>query len=299
MSDLSYLQDAAWLAEREKKWIDYSKRWLFEAPVEEVRLMKAYFFDGNVKHLLTDSYNITLSDVISIAPINDAWLVINNISEYWFWVLESPDSRDYYQSISDVDQRFIYHFNSVFSRKGDYLQSDVCISLFFWLYGKTYQGNRAVSLSHDGREVSIPVDIDVNKLSYDLLNGIIKYIWRQGEGQNICIFKAFIPYFLSIYPKMSPICFDTKLPELDEFEGDDGKRYFEKYWIWNRWLLTALNGFVSEYEEDEGIEELVCNDGEAFVQLNEGLNALQMPEEFFRLKEFVLKHKGESLYASE
>jgi hypothetical protein len=85
----------------------------------------------------------------------------------------------------------------------------------------------------------------------------------------------------------------------EEPEADDGKKYFRKYWIWNRWLLTTLNGFISEYEEEEEIEELICNDEAALIQLREGINALDMPEEFYRLQEFVLKHEGDSLYASE
>lgn len=299
MSDLSYLQDTTWLAEREDKWDKYSKRWLYDSPEEELAVRKAYFFDGNIKHLLTDSYDITLYHVINNSPLNDLNLLIQAISEYWFWVLESPSSRDNVEFIPDVNERFMGSMHAIFSRKDDHLAPEICINLFSWLYGNNYQGDRAVTLIHDGQETSIPVAIDVDALCFNLLSGIILALWRQDEGENISIFKALIPYFLSIYPYMSSICFESKLPDSDEFEGDDGQKYFEKYWIWNRWLLTTLNGFISEYEEEEDIEELVCNDEAALTQLREGLDALQMPEEFYRLQEFVQKHKGESLYASE
>lgn len=53
MSDLAYLQDPIWLAEREQKWQILAKEWLSEKPKEEVASRKAYFFDGNIKHLPT------------------------------------------------------------------------------------------------------------------------------------------------------------------------------------------------------------------------------------------------------
>lgn len=299
MNDLPYLQDETWIEEREKKWNKYSNRWLFDSPAEEVELRKAYFFDGNVKHLLTDSYEVTLYNVISDSPFNDSSLVVRSISEYWFWVLESPAIRDYVELIPDIEERFMGSMHSIFSHKDDNLHPDVCTGLFFWLYGDSYQGDREVTLTHNGQSVSIPIKVDVDKLSFDLLNGIISYFWYTDEGENISIFKIFIPYFLSIYPKMSPVCFATKLPDSDESEGDGGKKYFEKYWIWNRWLLTTLNGFISEYEEEEDIEELICNDEAALIQLREGLDSLKMPKEFYRLQEFVLIHEGNSLYASE
>jgi len=298
MNDISYLKDSIWLKEREEKWKAYSNRWLYDFSDKEKSIARAYFFDGDVHHLMTDEYPSTLSDVISTTPINDIDSVIKAISEFWFWVLEKPESRDYFESIQEVNKRFLYHFHSIYCRKGDYVSPNVCVGLFSWLYGETYEGNRTVELSHKDKDTSIPIEIDTDQLSFDLLRGIIKYLWRQDEGANICIFKSFIPYFLSIYPYMSSICFDTRLPRTDDFESN-GKKYFRKYWLYNRWLLSTLNSFISEYEEDEEIEELVCNDGEALTQLKDGLESIEMPDDFYRLKAFVLRHEGDSLYASE
>jgi hypothetical protein len=299
MSDLSYLQDEKWLAEREVKWEGFSEEWLNSSPEDKVQRLKSYFFSGGIKYLLTDSYDITLSYVISLTPFTETDLVIESITEFWFWVLESPDSRDYYEFITDLNERFIYHFHAIFSRKDDNLHPDICVKLFFWLYGETYQKDREITLNHNGRTVTINVNIDVDELAHELMSGIIDYLWMKDEGENICIFKSFIPYFLSIYPHMSPCCFSTTLPDESEFIGDDGKEYRRSWYIWNRWLLTTLNGFITKYEIDDGIDELVCNDEDALTQLKDGLKALQMPEEFYRLQEFVLKHKGKSLKASE
>jgi hypothetical protein len=298
MSDLSYLLDSAWLAEREKKWEKYSKRWLYDFSEKEKNIARSYFFDGDVRHLMTDEYPSTLSDVISTTPMNDADKVIKAISEFWFWVLEKPESRDYFENIPEINKRFLYHFNAIYSRKGDCISPNVCVGLFAWLYGRTYEKSRVVDLQHNGKSISIPLKVEKDQLSFDLLSGIIKYLWRQDEGENICIFKSFIPYFLTIYPHMSPICFDTKLPREKKFEIN-GEKYDRKYFIWNRWLLTNLNGYISEYEEEEEVEELVCSDKEALAQLKEGLESIDMPCEFYRLKEFVLRYKGDSLYASE
>ncbi len=299
MTDLAYLQDKAWIAEREEKWKVYSNRYFFDVPEKESQFARSYFFDGDIRHLMTDEYQSTLTDVISTSPINDTSVVIESISKYWFWVLEKPDSRDRYENTPDIEERFLYHFNSVFSPKGDYSHPDVCIGLFHWLYGDSYKSDRVRTLTHQGKTVVIPVKIDVDALTNSLMYGIIDYLWTKEDDENICIFKDFIQYFLSIFPYMSPICYDTRLPRAKSLDGSVNNRKLRKCCLANRWFLTTLNGFISEYEEEAGIEELKCNDDEAFAQLKEGLSNLKMPEEFYRLQEFVLKHEGDSLYASE
>jgi hypothetical protein len=299
MSDLSYLQDRAWLVEREKKWKEFSKRWLYDHSAKERGMAKSYFFDGDVRHLMIEESPFSLSVVISITPINDIKLVIENISRYWHWVTEKPASRDYYEHTPELNKRFLYLCNTIFGRMGDFVSPQVCIGLFHWLYGESYEENRTVCLSYAGKDIVVPVDIDIDELSFTLLSGIITYFWLQDEDEIICIFKSLIPYFFSIYPYMSPICFSNKLPEQDEFEALSGKKYFRKYWIWNRWLLTTMNGFISEYEEELDVEKLVCNDITTYALFKEKLASTQMPKEFYSLQQFVLKHKGESLYASE
>ena len=301
MSDLSYLQDAAWITDREKKWKKLFGRWIDGASEKEIAARREYFFEGDIDVYINGVQRPGLYDVISDSPFVDVDLVLECIAKYWAWVLDKPNSRDRSEQFPNVEQRFQFHFHAVYSRKDDNLHPNVCIGLFRWLYGKSYENSRVVELCHDGNNISIPVLIDVDNLCLNLLNGIIEYLWRQDVGENTCIFKSLIPYFLSIYPHMSPMCFETKLPETDEFESN-GKKYYRKYWLWNRWLLSTLSGFISEYEEDEEdeeIEELVCNDEDALAQLKDGLEGIQMPEGFYRLKEFVLKHEGDSLYASE
>lgn len=298
MSDFAFLQDEEWMSDREKKWDKYVARWLYDSPKEEVEFRRKYFFEGDVKYLLTDSFEVTLYNVINCSPFDDTNLLVECISEYWFWVLESPSNRDYHEMVPDLNDRFMASMHAIFSYKDDNLNPDVCVGLFFWLYGDVYKGDRALRLSYDEKTTTIPISIDIDKLCFDLLDGIIKYLWYRDEGENIYIFKAFIPYFLSIYSKMSPICFGLTLPE-EEFETSNGKKYYRKYWIWNRWLLTTLNGFISEYEEEEDIEELISNDKVTLSNLKEGLSNLEMPDEFYILEEFVFRLKGESLYASE
>ncbi len=299
MSDLSYLQDEKWLAEREKKWQLMSEQWLSSVSDGQRQAIRDYFFTGNIEQYIANVEKPSLYSVISDVPLIDVNLVVDNITRYWFWVMDSPDTRDHFRQLPDIDERFIFHFHAIFSLKDDNLHPDICIGLFFWLYGETYQKDRVITLNHSDKTATIPVIVNVNELSQNLLSGIIDYLWGKDEGENICIFKSFIPYFLSLYPHMSPCCFSTTLPDESEYVGDDGKEYRRSWYIWNRWLQTTLNGFITEYEEDADIDELVCNDEDALKQLKDGLNALQMPEEFYRLQEFVLKHKGDSLYASE
>jgi len=299
MSDLTYLQDSTWLAEREKKWQLMSKQWLSSVSDDQRQARRDYFFTGDIEQCILNVDDPSLYTVISDVPLIDVNLVVDNITRYWFWVMDSPDTRDRFRQFPDIDERFIFHFHAIFSLKDDNLHPDICTGLFFWLYGETYQQDRVVTIKHNDRTATIPVNVNVNELSFSLLSGIIDYLWGKDEGENICIFKSFIPYFLSLYPHMSPCCFSTTLPDKSEFIDNDGKQYSRAWYIWNRYLLTTINGFITKYEVDDGIDELVCNDDDALKQLKEGLNALQMPEEFYRLQEFVLKHKGESLKASE
>jgi hypothetical protein len=259
MNSLNFLDDEKWLFEREKKWGEFVSRWLYDSPKEELEIRRKYFFEGDVKCLLTKSFDVTLYDVINNSPFDDTNLVIDCISEYWLWVLESPSNRDYHEMVPDINDRFMASMHAIFSYKDDNIDSNVSIGLFFWLYGNTFNGDRKLELSYGDKTTVVPISIDIDKLCFDLIDGVIKYLWYKDEGQNICMFRAFIPYFLSVYPKMSPICFGLALPE-GEFMTKNGIKYYRKYWIWNRWLLTTLSGYISEYEEEEDIEELVSND---------------------------------------
>lgn len=300
MSDLSYLKDPVWLSAREKQWDTHKAQWLYDFSKKEVELRRSYFFDGDIDLVIGagDKF-FTLHSLIWLSPFDDIQPVLKNISKYWAWVLKDPEKRDYWEHIKDLDERFIYQFNCILCPKDDSLHPNVSKGLFFWLYGNTFEKDRCVVLTDGEPSITIPVSFDVNDQCFYLLNGILNCLWRNDTTYDLDVFKSFIPYFLSIYPHMSPMCFSTLLPEEREFFSEDREKYKQSWFFSNRWLLTMLNGYITEYEEEEDIEELVCNDHEALKQLKDGLNNLKMPPEFYRLQEFVLKHKGDSLYASE
>lgn len=298
-NNLSYLQDPQWLADREKKWQQLAAAWLSGESEKELVARKNYFFEGDIDKYIENVEKTSLYYVISDSPFKDVNAVIDSISKYWCWVLKAAQSREQSEQFSDINKRFNSNLHAIFSYKDDNLSPEVCIGLFFWLYGKSYRKDRTVTLKNNDCTVTIPIEIDVNEFSHNLLDGILNYLWRTDQGINICIFRSFIPYFLSLYPNMSPVFFSTVLPDQQEYISDDGKKYQLSCFIWHRWLLTTLNGYITDYEKDEDIKELICNDDEALAQLKNGLNTLKMPDEFYRLQKFVLKHKGDSLYASE
>ena len=246
MSNLAYLQDPEWIKARKSKWKKYCAMALYGSSQEEIASQKAYFFDGDIKHLLKENSETELFVVINSAPFKDISYLVDNISAYWSWVLESSDTRDNFEQLPDLNERFMGHMFVIFSRRYETLSPDVCVDLFFWLYGDVYNKNRKVSLIHGGVTTTIFVNCDVNDFSQRLLSGIIYYLWRLEEGPNICIFKSFIPYFLTIYPNMSPIFFDKKLPATRKYTTPDGTIYRKAVFIWNRYILCLLNGFITE-----------------------------------------------------
>ena len=300
MSDVSYLKDPTWLADRELKWKKFKAKWLYDSQEKEIQLNRTYFFEGNVENLIeSEDPLLSLYNVIAQSPFQNIEPLLENISKYWAWVLQSPEKRDRWEQIKDLDERFVYAFHAVFSRGDDNLHPNVCTGLFFWLYGEVFEANRVVKLTGNDNSIEIRVNFDINDHCFQLSVGILDYFWSKDKSANKSIFKSFIPYFISIFPHMSPLCFSTKLPAEREFTGEDGVRYKRSWFFNNRWLLTTLNGFITLYEEEAEIDELICNDDEALALFKDGLDKAKMPDEFYRLKSFVLKHKGESLYASE
>lgn len=297
MTNLSYLQDPEWIAEREEKWRKFEIEYLDESSPAEISARKAYFFTGDVNHILNDKFSISLIEVISNTPFKKLDLVIDSITIYWVWVNESPGTRDWFQRYPNLNERFLVGAEAAFSITNDHLDPGLCVELFHWLYGKEYTIERKLTLITNS-DNNIVIDINVNQFCQYLMSGLIRYIWHNEINKNIKLYKALIPYFLSIYPHMSPECFSTTLPKKYKYRKN-GQTYNKSWLLMNRWLLTSINGFITEYEEEDDIEELISNDDAALQQLKKGLDELKMPDEYYQLQEFVLKHKGDSLYASE
>ena len=300
MSDLAYLQDAQWLAKREKQWRIEAATLGDDLEDQEFEARRHYFMTGDIDHYIENTDYDQFTIVISYAPFYEVAPLLHNISRYWQWVLEAPKARGGATHLpleecfdSGVSWLFLYNTN--------YMSAKLCRELFDWLYGDTYEPTRVLTLDDGTKQSSYQFTIDPADIAQKLMSRIIKYLWHRDKvkGDHIDMYKELIPYFLSAFAHMPALYFDSKLPRKDEFTDKDGTKHSIKYWITNRWLFTTFNGYITEYEEDYGITELVCHDPQALDQLKQGLAKLDLPSEYYQLEAFVHKHKDESLYASE
>ena len=300
MSDLAYLQDAQWLAKREKQWRIEAARLGDDLSDQEFEARRHYFMTGDIDHYIENTDWDQISIVIGYAPFNKAEKLIHNISRYWHWVLEYPETQGG-ETHKPLEYRFNLGIMELFNYSTNYMSAELCRELFNWLYGDTYEPKRMLTLDDGTKQSTYQFTIDPADIAQKLLSGIIKYLWHRDRvnGVHVDMYRGLIPYFLSAFTHMPALYFGTDLPQKFEFTDKDGNRHFRKYWIWNRWLLTGLNGYITEFEEEEDITELVCHDQQALEELTQGLAKLDLPEEYYQLEEFVHKHKGESIDASE
>jgi hypothetical protein len=260
-----------------------------ESP-EVINAFEAYYNTGSVADYINSGVALRDSMILDMSPIGRLEELLPQIKIYWDWVVEDPTKHTHMVfNAKSLEERFIL-FWSQLVRGGERFPVSLLEDLFFWVYGKTYDSERELPMTFGPNNWRPKLDLDIDFMCSQLQRGIRKYLmgynlWAR-EKEISTFYKTSIDYFLSIYPHMSKDIFSLELyPQNYSENGVLVNK--SSCQIGTRWFIAGLHNILTLYEDDEGITELVIHDQETMGYLKSGLAKLKMPEEYYRLVEFV------------
>ena len=289
------------LTEQRKRACEQMLGWQFsEMPNSEQDIIREYFYCGDIKKYICDSSDITDMIVFEATPFINLEDYLENLKIYWEWVLESPASNGNEHNLNrPVSERLIGKIE-YYSLKSICLPDELKRKLFFWTYGERYEADRVFPMSLGADQWQPKINMNIDWVCSRLMSCIRDYLMGyDGAEKSNANGKFYIDYFLSIYPYMSDKCFSMNLCMNRFYEENGVQINLRGFQITNRWFVAGLHNILTNYEDDENIEELVIHDEEAFRYLKEGLSELEMPAAYYEVEKFVIKHGEECLYASE
>jgi hypothetical protein len=257
---------------------------------DEIDAFKNYYNTGCVETYIQSGMPLRGYAILYRSPLLNLDDLLPQLKCYWDWVAEDPDNHCHeYEKSRSIDDRFTSIFQELV-RGGERFPVSLLEELFFWVYGKTYDPERQFPMTFGPNQWRPKLDFDIDFMCSTLQRGIRKYLMgynlRARDKEIATFYKSVIDYFLSIFPYMSRDIFSLELYPRNYSE--DGVLINKSaYQIGTRWLIAGLHNILTLYEDDEGITELVIHDQEAMDYLKAGLAKLKMPDEYYRLVEFV------------
>jgi len=273
----------------------YSVDWCIERyfrgeSTGEVDAFKTYNITGDVEAYIQSGVSLRGSDVLYRSPLLNLDDLLPQLKCYWDWVAEDPENHCHeYEKSKSIDERFTSIFQELV-RGGERFPVGLLEDLFFWVYGKTYEPERQFPMTFGPNQWRPKLDFDIDFMCSSLQSGIRRYLMgynlHSRDKAIATFYKSVIDYFLSIYPYMSTDIYSLELyPQNYSENGVSINK--SGYQIATRWFIAGLHNILTLYEDDDGITELVIHDQETMDYLKAGLAKLNMPDEYYRLVDFV------------
>jgi len=241
---------------------------------------------------------------------------VYRLTTFTEWVMEDREFRgmnrlDYNRDLKKetFEKRFSYILLTLIGGKGDFLPDDVWQQVFLWLYGDTYDPSRQFPITF-GEEQWCPELFSAGSLGirdnflFRVLSGSAKYLFRD-DGDEYDYFKRGKPlvnYLPSVLPHLNKACYVLKRYKRRNFDEHGNPVSYSSWQAIMRGFIAKMNGVRPSWEleelEDEN-EPVFKRDPEMFEWLKIEMNKLDLPEEYYQLEEFVLKHGENYLDASE
>lgn len=264
----------------------------------EERSVKTYFESGDVDAYLADELFIDPAIATFMAPQHQLDHFKNRVERCWNWLMENeqhPANKRARRRLT-YDEQFSAALFALFIKSGNFFPDDFFSEVFSFMYGDYYDATRVfpVSLKFDGKPLVNTIRAD--ELCTQLMTGIRKYLFETDEHDYFSYsrYKTLLPFFLSILPKMSVECFDTK--KYGRFHKVNGKRSgLGSSQARVRRFFASLLGV--SYDQDSNTQ-IQINDFEFHEHLKSELATVNMPESYSVLLEFIEEYGAESLNMS-
>ena len=250
--------------------------------------------------------------------------LVERLTVFTEWVLEDRSHRALKlsefngQDDQSLDKRFSGVLSCLFGELGNFLSNRVWQEVFSWFYGERFDPNRQFPLTFGKEQWRPELLFNASKYGYakdDFLFNVLSktnfyffrdrkdhYLYREDEGGDYDYFaryKLLVGYLLSMFIHLNKACYSLKRYKR-HMKDENGNRV--NYWAWQsrmRIFIANMNGIFYEDELDDNGKPFASRDPELFESFRKEFSQLNLPEEYYRLEQFVIKHGEDYIYASE
>lgn len=292
-----YSNDLTWLKAREAAWKDaYQRSWVDVDDEFYIQARCNYFFTGDLTEFIGSNQKPSLIEIIYDSPELELKGFIANISQYCEWVINSnitwgTTNKD------NLNDRLFETIKAVV-RENSYIPNKIVSELFTYFFGEKFEENREVTLTLSSGEKIFTSPISSNELSSMLRFFITRYMYEvpDDRSNNTFTSKYLIDFYFSIAEVIDQRVFSTTKIRKLEINGitvDSGSQRGLRY------LIARMLGYITEYEEEDDIDEWFVNDAEFEAEFKRRWNDINWPPAYDKLVEFIHKHKDQCLFEND
>lgn len=298
-------QDKTWKEQREARWNKvFLGNFKLYYPEEVCLAMKQWYLEGDLTALMSDKYwteketALSVNSIMMACPIIDIDEYIQFFQDYCMWLSEKE--LDYWGPQKESrDEHFILRFFSNYI--GDHTDSTRAI----------YEHMLGLLLPDDNGTVVFPFELGKDQwqpklevalcdAAFDVFTHICRYLFAEEDDyegySHASIAMSIVHYMTQLHQHY----YSTSLDKFEVVEQPPPplprivNGVFQQYM---RAKIANLLGYKNYYNDYEG--ELRHNDPELEQQLRDLLAGLKMPEEYYKLIDFIHAHPEDYLDASE
>lgn len=281
------LRKEAWQEEYEYSWADVDNESLIQARCD-------YFFSGDLTAFINSEQKPGLIEVILSSPVQKLEDLTPKISQYCEWVTNT-DITWGITNKTNLNERLFETIKSAL-RENSYLPLTLVAELFTYYFGERFEENREVTLTFSTGKKVFTSPMRAHELSSMLRAYITNYMYEVPEdrARNALTSKFLIEFYFSVAEDIDERNFSLfKIRELEingVTAGPGSQRGL-------RYLIARMLGYITEYEaEEDDIDEWFVNDAEFEGEFKKRWNACNWPPAYYKLVEFIHKHKDECLF---
>lgn len=253
-----------------------------------------------------DGFAVDWRVVAKTNPGREQDAYINNIQNYWAWLLDDKETRIPNQHMlkKPVEQSYFWRHMLPFSSRNDGLQDPkICQTLFASIFGEEFTPEISYRIHKARPQWSAEWTMAAEDLFDLIMNQLHIYLFYP-PMEKIGHAKALIAleYWFSIIPHIRESYFarnrnlSTKI-EIEAYyngELDDQAGELVREKQWTRKFFALLNGYDARFDKDENMQ----NDPEVCHYIRQRLDQIDLPDEYHRFMEFIHTHKEDCMNAS-
>ena len=172
--------------------------------------------------------------------------------------------------------------------------SEMCIR------DRTYNVKQELVLDVDGDTLVYVLDTKSNWVATTLLRETSEYLFPMDDDVyfDLSRMKGLCQYLYSVMPYVSVESFSKQLyPRRHELPNGQQSSYRVLQFGLRR-MIALLNGVVSKSEKERGFDSLVISDEKELAEFRKQFDAIQWPQEYYDLVEFIIESGPDYVKAS-
>jgi len=267
--------------------------------------LEDFFWSGNIERFIHakvkqgDMPGRFWGWVLKAEPTRNYEALVRSIRIFWEWVLEDPserlpnNSRSEKMPAQELFEKPIQRLGSVNTP----ILDPICSArLFKECYGETFQAETVFPYPL-GKEGWQPVlRSDPEDRFWKLQSSLSDYLFKEKQDIKVRQSPALVEHWFSTIPLLT----DHRMYHTFLYEDEDHPSY-EKNLVNKQWTIRSFLANLYDYNVwyEDGIESVTHNDPELENYIKDRLNAMEMPDEYHQLLEFIHKHKEDCVFESE